>query len=430
MKKRIFIGFTEISGIYGGLTNILQKNGYPVTFFCRKDHPFQYTQNTDKGPYALYKKFRTLREETTRKNIFKKILYLSAEWLFYWIAFIKATFTHDVFIFAFGQSFLPHEIDLVILKLLKKRVICIIAHGTDARPAFMDGGRIMGHSLQDLANISKSQKRRIAFIEKHATVVVGAPTTSQFLSKKAINTFALGAPVSPVTAEWKNQGEKDAKKDDHTHILHAPSAPAQKGTEIIRSTISALQDEGYKIRYTELINLTNHEVIETIDSCDFVVDQMYSDAPMARLGAEAAFLKKPTIVAGYEFYLDTPHEDTPPSYGCHPDKLREAIVDLITNPQKRDEIGHSAHRFVVKHWSPEAVGKQYIRLIEDDINEDFYFDPRDYKTIYGWGCDYNTLRETYSALVENYGIECLCLNHRPDLLAAINETFLESAPRL
>jgi hypothetical protein len=51
------------------------------------------------------------------------------------IAFVK----YDVFVFAFWQLFLKGNLDLSLLRFLRKRIICHVASGSELRPSYSDG---------------------------------------------------------------------------------------------------------------------------------------------------------------------------------------------------------------------------------------------------------------------------------------------------
>ena len=83
----------------------------------------------------------------------------------------------------------------------------------------------------------------------------------------------------------KNSYIKTKKK---FRILHAPSNPNFKGTEEIRDTIKCLKNENIDFEYIEITNASNEKVLAELNACDLVIDQLYSDTPMATLAAEAA----------------------------------------------------------------------------------------------------------------------------------------------
>ncbi len=123
------------------------------------------------------------------------------------------------------------------------------------------------------------------------------------LARPFVNYFRIGMP-----RPRSQQVEMTADSEDHyearsalrpTRILHAPSHPRAKGTDRIRLAVESLRSKGYEIEYTELTNAANAEVLAHLHECDFVIDQLYSDTPMATFAAEAADVGRPSVVGGY-----------------------------------------------------------------------------------------------------------------------------------
>lgn len=108
--------------------------------------------------------------------------------------------------------------------------------------------------------------------------------------------------------------------------------------------------------------MQNHQVISAIKGCDFVIDQTYSDTPMAGLASEAALHEKPSIVGGYGLkylkkYVD--EEFWPPVKACSPDNLEKAIEDLITNKDERLKLGSLAKKYALEKRSNTVIVKSF-----------------------------------------------------------------------
>jgi len=84
----------------------------------------------------------------------------------------------------------------------------------------------------------------------------------------------------------------DLAKDKHyrdavVHIAHAPSRRLGKGTSFVRSLISCLKSDGFNISYKELHGLSNESVMHVFADAHIVIDQVFNDVPIARVGLEA-----------------------------------------------------------------------------------------------------------------------------------------------
>jgi hypothetical protein len=182
--------------------------------------------------------------------------------------------------------------------------------------------------------------------------------------------------------------------------------------------MGALQERGYNIDYIEITGRPNAEVLEELELCDFIIDEIYSDTPMAVFATEAAFAGKPAVVGSY--YADAIGQDldeglTPPSAFCHPRDLERTIVDLIENPERRKELGAKAKDFVLHRWAATKVAERYLAVIDGPIPSHWYHDPRRIRYIHGCGLPEEKARRLLRRFTSIGGIGALCVADKPDL---------------
>lgn len=417
-KKRIFIGMTEISAYYGQLTKGLRDKGYSVTFVGGNANDFAYEQSQEDHHWliVLFERAMAARGRTSRKLFFRKAFYVLISSVLQIPIFLWAFFKHDVFIFGFGLSLLPGNIDLPLLRLCKKRNICNLAHGSESRPPFINGALVSQEGevpvSRNLASRARAMKNKCTFIEKYADIVICNHFTCHYLSKPFIDRLScLGRPYAlteRVTVNPRNDGK--------VRILHAPSHVIGKGTLIFRKAISALKQRGYLIDFVEVIGQPNAVVLNELALCDFVVDTLYSDIPMAGFATEAACFGKPAVVGGYGWDILKkliPKDMFPPSQLCHPDMIEDAIEQLVINEVYRKELGEKARRFVEERWSPQAVAERFIWLINETVPEEWFSSPTQYCYLHGWGYSEQTVKAIIRGLIKNNGIKSLQLSNKP-----------------
>jgi hypothetical protein len=166
------------------------------------------------------------------------------------------------------------------------------------------------------------------------------------------------------------------------------------------------------------------EILEAIQHCDFVVDQLFSDTPMAGFATEAAWFGKPAIVGGYgleSLQPMVPQGMWPPTKICHPDRVEEVIEELILDVDQRHRLGREAQIFVREKWSDVMVASRFLRLIDGDIPDAWWLEPEEVVYLEGGGQTKARTQQMIRALVEAYGVEALQLEHRPDLRNAFLE---------
>jgi glycosyltransferase involved in cell wall biosynthesis len=428
-NKKIFIGPCEIAGYYSNLANGFSEIGVTCEYLTYNYHPYQYGgESKNYHLIRLIKFFNKLKSQFSKKSIILKILMtIPAEFLsLIWGIF--AIINYDIFIFGFGKSLLPLNLDLSILKFFNKIVILNIGHGSESRPPYIDGYlndkvREKKISTSTLFSLTKKIKSNIKNYEKNVTYIIGSPfSTSQFTNKKFINFFSIGVPIinEKKVYSYRNQYKIEPLStiNKKCRILHSPSHPIAKGTHLITNAIENLKMKGYSIELIFLTGKPHTEVVKEILLCDFVVDQVYSDTPMAGFATEAAVFGKPAIVGGYKFdYLKkfVNNEIWPPSKICKPDEIEDNIEQLILNRNEREQIGIEAQKFVQKNWNSAQVASRYLQIIQNNIPDEWYINPKE--VIYTEGCCQSicsTINKVKN-LVNEFGVESLQLNHNPKL---------------
>lgn len=427
-QRKIFVGPDEIASFNKNLCDGLKELDVEYDFITYSPHPFGYGGETS-FPFLLKisQAIEKQRISSSFPGIFKYI-FLFFEMLFKSFWGCIAIFRYDVFLFCFGKSLLPFNIDLPILSILGKKVISNIALGSESRPAYINGalnakdGTLA--SLSQIRDRSKRSKNLVSWHSRFATLVIGAPfSTSQFSPSFFINWFCLGFPsADPINTDKLPACDLDSESAGSStrsvRILHSPSHPAMKGTSIIENAVNNLKARGYSIEFILIHGRPFSEVLEEIQKCDFVVDQVYSDTPMAGFAKEAAWFGKCAVVGGYgleqlrQFVAD---EMWPPSEICHPQEVENSIERLIVDVDYRNRLGRDAQEFVRSRWSAREVAKRYLRLINKDIPDTWWFDPDIVVYTQGAGQSEAESQQKIAGLVERYGVASLQLSRRPEL---------------
>lgn len=425
-QLKVFIGPHEVAGYYSNLSKGMREIGVDCDFMTFTDHVFDYGGQS-KHP-KLLKASKFLKHLYVKKrNVLTLLLFATTSVFLSSLWAIFAMFRYDVFIFGFGKSLLLNNLDLFFLKLLKKKVIANLCHGSESRPPYMCGGHqaIMERNkngFEKLSKLTKAVFRRTRRFESYSEIVIGSAfSTSHFLKGKFVNSLVLGIPIDydfSKTAFEKSKRERG----EETRILHCPSDPLAKGTAKILEAIGNLKKQGHQIRLILLKGRPHAEVIEQLKLCDFVVDQIYSDTLLAGFAAEAAWFGKPAVVGGYgleRLKRLMSKEFCAPSLICHPEDVENAIEQLILNPTKRENIGKDAQKFVTCHCQPGKVAARYLRLIQDDVPKEWWLEAKDCNYYHGAGQSIMKTKQNIRGMVDLFGKKSLQLNHNSNLRKAM-----------
>jgi hypothetical protein len=434
MRHRVFIGLTEIAGYFGSLRQGLEEAGIPATFVDESGDPYSYRGSG--GPfwrlYRLIARVRAERRASYAGSLRRFLLLVAAAGLrpprvaSRIVLLGWAAARHDVFVFGGDQSFLPGHLDLLLLRLLRKRVVWIFT-GSDHRPPYLNGRMlreaVASGDFHRLARRVAAIHRRVATIERRA-VPIAHRASAQFHSRPFVDVQAIGLPIQ------RRLPPPVPRSGLAVRILHAPSDPVSKGSDSIRRAIDNIRGRGYAIEYDEVSGRPNAEVIAAIATSDLIVDEVFSDSPVGILAVEAAHLGKPTVVGGY--YAAEPAgfaaDRLPPTRFVLPDCLEAAIEELVSDRVLREDLGRRAQTFVDSRWSQVAIARRLMQVITGSAPDDWWVEPARLTYVHGWGTNEDDLRSALARFVQSQGEPALQLGHNPRLAARIR-TLINDGPQ-
>ncbi len=411
---RVFLGLQEIAGYYSGLRDGFARIGVDATFVTKVPTRFQYGGGDVRWLSGLIARAADGCSRSLRSRLmWKPIHTASLMGLFVW-----AIVRHDVFVMGYGSTFFNYR-ELPLLKWLGKRLVYVY-HGTDTRPYFASGKYDFEatKALEDL----RAQKRRIEVMDRYADVIVEQPSAAAFHERPVVIFLAIGLPIHPaarLAAERHSSTESQQRSDHPIRVLHAPSQIC-KGTPEIREAVRRLQERGVRFEYVEVSGVPNATVLEEIARADFVIDQGFSDTPMAGFASEAALQGKPAVIGGYygKWMRDEiPAGMIPPSEFVRPEELEQAIERLVVDAEYRRDLGQRARRYVLEHWTSEQVARKFLQLFDGAIPEPWMFDPGETRYPYGLGLTTEQVRQRVAAVVKLGGPQALMLEDKPELRA-------------
>ena len=403
----------DLAGYHSNLHDGFGQLGIENHFFFERTHAF-YRHKKKRS--HLEKMITLLNDFIVRPQHHKIIKIISfaalypAVYLMKVVLFVSFIRQYDVFIFGASYSFLGFYIDRIFLKAAGKIIIDPVS-GSDVRPPYLNGVYVDA-SIKQIYKKTLSKYKTIIRKLKYTTYLIDHPTVSQFHTKEYIPHLYVGFP-------FYLPPQPRIPTHERPLILHAPSNPKVKGTDIVRAAVSELQKD-YDFDYEELVGVSHDKVMEKLQQSTFIVNELYSDTPMSGLDTEAAWFGKPSIVGGYNLDMVTETivgYEVPPSYLIQPtkDDLKKAMIHLLTDASYCKKLGQEAQDFVKKNWSSKAVAQKYLDIINGDVPRHIMRSPMDDYDIYGCGIRNDARRDIIKALVTQYGEQSLCLGHKQQL---------------
>jgi|LakMenEpi03Aug12_release.lakeMendotaPanAssembly.Ray.scaffolds.fasta_scaffold212154_2 hypothetical protein len=412
---RIFIGFSEIAGIYSRIVKELRDAGYPISFTETAKHPFGYHRGTDLSDFRF--EHRLSRADNRVTSVIPYLIFRTYH--LFW-----ALRNFDTFVFIYGRSFLPRNLDLPLLRLLRKRIVSLVGHGSEARPAFIDGAHWSNalktsDPLQSIHQTFLQQKKHMRRIERSSSLVIAHPLTAQLLRKPAVAGTYIGIPAP----DNHNVPVPNQSPDlSQVRVIHSPSDRRAKGSDIISDLVSRTTSDRYNLNYTELHGVSNSEVIAKLVESDIAIDQMYSDTGLGGFGTEAASLGVTVLSGCYgvsELNKSIQQAFLPPALVVHPRDVEEAFKRLLEDRDYRDKIASDCKTFVTSNWSTKNVSERFLLVVNGTFPLDWYFNPMMVSYVNGCGLEESELVKICQSGIARFGKKFVNIHHRPDLYEKI-----------
>lgn len=207
-----------------------------------------------------------------------------------WI-FGRLAATARGFVYVGADGFLlgsnaDREWEFAFLRRHGVRIVCVFT-GNDIRsPVLMrqfeeeTGLETIATYLNEVSPVfataayDERRRRTAAVADQYADVIFNAAVDQLSYLQKATTPFPYFYP------------DESLMLDDSKHIVpgpriivHAPSSPIIKGTQVVRATVQRLHAEGYDFEYRELIDVPHTEILESLREAHIVLNEFYAFVP-------------------------------------------------------------------------------------------------------------------------------------------------------
>lgn len=416
-QKVYFIGAQEIAGFLTRTSLALSKQNCKVVCFKQLHSHFhpEFVENPNIDWWYL----DTVKLVSSWPKFLSQILIYFLKW----VVLIRILFQVDACLFIGGKGLFNWPMDYFILKLFNRKVVHMYV-GSASRPRFLSFNALnylqKPGGLKNLVKKIKRQSQRVQRISKWAEVVIENPLAGQFQRKPFINYFSIGMPIDNDSLHRpSDSAPKINSQHSKIRILHCPSRPEIKGTKRIQKDLTKdfLADLNAELIIRS--GISREEVLNEIEKSDLIIDQLYSDTPLAGFAAETVMMGKLPIVGGYELdklRLSLPENTLPPSITCHPDNLKETLVSLLENRESWGEKLESIQEFMITgEWSNAMFGTKLVQIFEGSIPTSWYVRPDELNYCHGVGLSEDQVKSVVAKIISGYGVESLCISHIPKL---------------
>jgi hypothetical protein len=287
-------------------------------------------------------------------------------------ALLRAIPRHDVFVFTWRYSFLPFQLDLLLLRLLRKQVVVFFC-GDDVRykPIQVELDRRLlerpwwpaGPAFQKWMGWGRG------FFEAFWTVKLAEKTGCRIVGTRDSATFQ-GRTYSGFMMPQRMLVDAPREPADEPLIIHAPTDREVKGTAEVEAAIAKLRDEGLRFRFELIQGLPADELDELLRRTDVVIDQ--PGVWPGRLGVTAMAAGAVVVGGNQASYWHVPDASPVQQFERDADQLAGVLRGLIADRERRAQLMRASWEFARRHYSYEA----FARFFEDLLtNQPYPFDP-------------------------------------------------------
>ena len=355
-NKRIswVVGVDEVAANIKYIAQALN-NSYSVCLTKNKFYDFKYDFSLGSGYF-------------TRIDFYKKI-FIGPILLGYLLNRAKN------FFYIFSRGFLlsdrdKRKFEFELIKRKGKHIVCFFV-GDDIRsPKLMlDFAKTRNIEVlssyefiarpQNLSDAYEASQRRLAEVtEEYADLIFNAAADQMAYFTKKTQPFIYFYPE-------ENFLKNDAKFENlqSIKILHAPSSPILKGTQLIGAAITRLRVEGYKFEYLELIGVSNAVVLQELRSTHIVLNEFYAFVP-GLFGIEAMASHCALMTSADEFIeKDLPSGSNQAWYVTKSYEIYDHLKRLLDVPVLIKQYADAGYAWAYENAAITNSGKKLSALL-------------------------------------------------------------------
>lgn len=147
-------------------------------------------------------------------------------------------------------------------------------------------------------------------------------------------------------------------------VLHAPSSPVLKGTQLVRAAVAALQEEGIEFEYVELVGVPHDVVQAELRRAHVVLNQFYAHMP-GMFGIEALAAGCVVLMSADEHIeTDLPAGSNKAWVVTKHWQVHRHLREVLTQPQHMLAQAQAGQAWVRQHATAGVSAERLARLLD------------------------------------------------------------------
>lgn len=354
---RILVGTYEICGWVSLFQKTLTRLGHQCDSLVKIRHPFysssKYTYNASR--YHVPFKFKNERLRSIVQKINDRI---TNRYLLEFVKKNKAKYDLIIFIW---DTILPSFADLEIFQRNNTKIIFLFA-GTDVRSHshFINSFDASQWEFPDYwvnENIAH-KKSYVEVAEKFADLIYSVPDQAG-LQKRPY--YHLQIPIDLSNFTFRNNKRRVPK------VIHLPSDPWKKGTDVIEKAIKELISEGVQINFFSYRNIDHNNMPELLQDTDILVDEIVFHGP-----GVLSFEAMASGCAVATRYLESsPASFRPPVWNINAENIKNKLEILFSNYELQQKLIVEGRKFVEQHNNALVVAQNMLNNLSNPTTPDY-----------------------------------------------------------
>ena len=262
---------------------------------------------------------------------------------------------YDIFHFHYGQSLLPYNWDLPILRLLGKKTL-MQYWGTDIIQ-FDIAVKRTEYSPEEIQEVFHKQddnlkRQKIAQMEKKVDLTI--------IGDYALQIFSPKSKIVPIALDLNQFKFVGVEEGPHKlKVVHAPSNRLVKGTDHIIKILDQLQKDGLDFELILVEGKSNAEAMEIYKSADLIIDDIMQ-GPYGILCMEALALGKPVMC-----HIDqslVAHYPGLPIINVSPHNLAQQVKKVLEDTKMRVDLSYEGRKYMEANHDIMKTAEKFIDL--------------------------------------------------------------------
>lgn len=207
------------------------------------------------------------------------------------------------------------------------------------------------------------RKKRAEVADRFADVIFNAPIDQLSYLTKNAESFPYFFPDDGIVMD-------DAKhaRGGPRVVVHAPSSPIIKGTQVVRAAVKRLRAEGYEFEYVELVEVSNDEVLEALRRAHIVLNEFYAFVPGV-FGVEAMASGCALLTSADERIETSLPRGSNDAWMVTPaSDVYANLKTLLDTPDLIEMQASAGRRWVLENAVSSASGRRVLDILDAALN--------------------------------------------------------------